>query len=117
MKEHYGCPVKAAINVLAGKWKILILWHLGLGPKRFAELRDILPNVSEKVLTGQLRQLEADGVVRRKKTADVPPKVTYSLNRAGQKLVPLMEDMCGWGSKHFGLKPTLTRAPGRRGQR
>jgi DNA-binding HxlR family transcriptional regulator len=61
-------------------------------------------------LGAQLRQLQADGVLARKATADVPPKVTYFLTREGQKLVPLMEGLCSWGSKHFGIKPTLTHA-------
>lgn len=110
MKDHYGCPVQATINALSGKWKVMIVWHLSFGPKRFAQIRDLLPGVTEKVLTGQLRQLEADGVIRRRATADVPPKVTYFLSRPGLKLVPLMEDLCKWGSRHFGIKPTLSRS-------
>lgn len=110
MKAHYGCPVQATINVLSGKWKVMILWHLSFGPKRFAQMRDLLPGVTEKVLTSQLRQLEADGVIVRRSTRDVPPRVTYLLSRSGKKLVPLMEDLCGWGSKHFGIEPTLSRA-------
>jgi DNA-binding HxlR family transcriptional regulator len=108
MKPHHGCPVQATINVLAGKWKVQIVWHLSFGPKRFAQVRDLLERVSEKVLTSQLRQLEADGVVRRRITPDSPPKVTYSLTRDGHKLVPVMDQLCGWGSKHFGIEPTLT---------
>jgi DNA-binding HxlR family transcriptional regulator len=107
MKPHYGCPIKATINVLSGKWKVLAVWYLSFGPKRFAELRDMLPGVTEKVLTAQLRQLQQDGVLRRKVTATSPPKVTYSLSAAGKDLVPLMEDMCGWGTKHLGIPPNF----------
>jgi len=96
MKDHFGCPVQASINVLSGKWKVQILWHLSFGPRRFAQIRKKMPKISEKVLTEQLRQLES-------------PQVTYSLNREGQKLVPLMESLCSWGSAHFGLKPNLPR--------
>lgn len=110
MKQHYGCPVQATINVLSGKWKVMIVWHLSFGPKRFAQVRNLLPGVTEKVLTSQLRQLQADGILTRKATADVPPKVTYFLTPEGEKLVPLMQDLCAWGSKHFGIKPTLSRA-------
>jgi DNA-binding HxlR family transcriptional regulator len=109
MKEHYNCPVQATVNVLSGKWKVQILWLLSFGPKRFAQLRKKLPKISEKVLADQLRQLQADGVLAREATSGVPPQVTYSLNAAGQKLVPLMESLCDWGSAHFGIKPSLPR--------
>lgn len=113
MKDHHGCPVQASINVLSGKWKVQIMWHLSFGPRRFAELRRKLSNVSEKVLAQQLRQLEKDGVLQRAATATVPLQVTYSLNTDGQKLISLMEDLCDWGSAHFGIKPTLPRRPAR----
>lgn len=61
MKTNFGCPVQGTINVLSGKWKVLVVWHLGFMPRRFAEMRKLLPGVSEKVLTAQLRQLEKDG--------------------------------------------------------
>ena len=111
MKDHYGCPVQASINVLAGKWKVQILWHLSFGPRRFAELRRKLSKISEKVLTQQLRQLESDAVVSRSVTASAPPQVTYALNKEGRKLVPMMESLCDWGSAHFGIKPSLPRRP------
>lgn len=109
MKDHHGCPVQASINVLAGKWKVQILWHLSFRPLRFAELRRKLRAVSEKVLADQLRQLRRDAVISRTVLHSVPPQVTYSLNAEGQKLVPLMEGLCGWGSAHFGIKPNLPR--------
>jgi DNA-binding HxlR family transcriptional regulator len=109
MKDHYGCPVQASINVMAGKWKVQILWHLSFAPRRFAEMKRKLPKISEKVLAQQLRQLETDGVVHRSIIATVPPRVTYSLNAEGEKLVPLMEKLCDWGSAHFGIKPNLPR--------
>jgi DNA-binding HxlR family transcriptional regulator len=113
MKDHYGCPVQASINVLSGKWKVQILWHLSFGPRRFAEIRRKLPKISEKVLADQLRQLERDGILHRASTATVPRQVTYSLNPEGRKLVPLMENLCDWGSAHFGIKPNLPRRPGK----
>ena len=109
MKDYYSCPVQASINVLSGKWKVQILWHLSFGSRRFAEIRKKLPKISEKVLTDQLRQLERDGVLNRKVNSSVPPRVTYSLNDEGAKLVPLMELLCKWGSAHFGIKPNLPR--------
>jgi DNA-binding HxlR family transcriptional regulator len=111
MKENQGCPVQATINVMGGKWKVQILWQLSFGPRRFAELRKKLGRISEKVLADQLRELARDGVVLRDAAATVPPKVTYSLNEEGKKLVPLMESLCHWGCAHFNLKPSLPRKP------
>jgi len=108
-KPRYGCPVRATIDVMSGKWKVQVLWHLSFEPRRFAELRKLISGVSEKVLVEQLRQLEADRIVQRQVTGTVPPRVTYSLSKAGEKLIPLMEDLCRWGSKHFGIEPTLRR--------
>ncbi len=109
MKENHGCPVQATINVMSGKWKVQILWHLSFGPLRFAQMRRKLKSISEKVLTDQLRQLEKDGVVRRDVSGSVPPAVSYALNQEGEKLVPMMESLCNWGCSHFGMKPRLPR--------
>ena len=109
MKNHFGCPVQATSNVLAGKWKVLIVWHLSFGSRRFAEIRDLLPGISEKVLTAQLRQLEHDGIISRLVTENVPPRVDYRLSDAGKELVPVMEAMCSWGTTHLGVAPSLPR--------
>ncbi len=109
MKNNYGCPVQATINVLSGKWKVQIVWHLSFEPMRFAQIRDRLGEISEKVLADQLRQLESDGIVHRQATASNPPAVTYSLTAEGQKLVPMLESLCAWGSAHFNMKPNLPR--------
>ena len=109
MKNHFGCPVQATANVFTGKWKVLIVWHLGFGTRRFAEVRDLLPGVSEKVLTAQLRQLEADGVLHKEVTPSVPPRVDYRLTEAGKELITVMESMCAWGTKHLGVPPSLPR--------
>jgi DNA-binding HxlR family transcriptional regulator len=111
MKMHFGCPVQATSNVLAGKWKVLIVWHLGFGSKRFAEIRKLLPGVSEKVLTSQLRQLEKDGVISRFEHKTIPPRVDYKLSPAGNELIRVMQAMCDWGSKHLGIAPTLPPLP------
>ena len=111
MKDHHGCPVQATINTLSGKWKVQAVWRLSFGPLRFAKLRNLLRGVSEKVLTAQLRELERDGVVTRREVRSSQPKVTYSLSASGQKLIPLLDGLCGWGSKQFGIKPNLPRHP------
>jgi DNA-binding HxlR family transcriptional regulator len=109
MKKHFGCPVQATSNVLAGKWKVLVVWHLSFGSRRFAEIRDLLPGVSEKVLTSQLRELERDGVLKRLATKNVPTRVDYTLSDAGKELISIMEAMCSWGTKHLGVAPNLPR--------
>ena len=113
MKVHHGCPVQATINVLSGKRKVQAIWRLSFGPLRFAELRNLLRGVSEKVLAAQLRELEKDGVVSRTTVRSSPPKVTYSLSRSGESLIPLLQDLCDWGSKQFGITPNLPHNPPR----
>ncbi len=111
MKEHFGCPVQATANTIAGKWKVLIVWHLSFRSNRFSELRALLPGVSEKVLTTQLRELARDGIVKRDAADEIPPRVDYSLSPAGEQLIPIVEAMCVWGSEHLGVLPTLLRRP------
>ena len=111
MKNHYGCPVQATINTISGKWKVIAIWHLGFGPRRFGQLRKLLPGVSEKVLTAQLRQLESDGIVHRGIAPSSPPQVTYSLTPAGEELVEPMSALCAWGTRHLGIPPNLPRYP------
>jgi DNA-binding HxlR family transcriptional regulator len=107
VKDNYGCPVQGTINVLSGKWKVLLVWHLGFGSRRFSELRDLLPGISEKVLAAQLRELAADGVILRKAVHASPPQVIYSLSKAGSDLIPMMTDLCHWGTRHLGIPPNL----------
>jgi DNA-binding HxlR family transcriptional regulator len=111
MKQNFGCPVQAAVNVISGKWKVLAIWHLGFGPKGFAQLRRLLPGVSEKVLTAQLRQLEADGIVARDIAQTSPPQVTYSLSAAGEELIEPMSALCQWSTRNLGIPPNLPRYP------
>ena len=90
------CPAEATIDVIGGRWKVPIVWHLFAGTKRFSELRRALPGVTQKMLTQQLRELEGDGVVSRKVYAEVPPRVEYSLTERGRSLKPVVEAMCRW---------------------
>lgn len=109
MKNNFGCPVQATANVMAGKWKVLIVWHLSFGSQRFAEIRDFLPGASEKVLTAQLRELQQDGVIERMVTPTVPPRVDYKLTDRGKELITVMEAMCAWSMKHLGIPPKWPR--------
>jgi len=107
MKQHFGCPIQATSNVIAGKWKVLILWHLSFASSRFSELRDLLPGVSEKVLAAQLRELEKDGLLVRTTTPNVPARVDYRLSLAGEKLIPIMKTMCDWAGIYLGVQPNF----------
>jgi len=100
--KAYNCPVEATVDVIGGKWKAPILWHLRSGTKRFSELKKLVPNITERMLTQQLRELEADGVVARRVHPVVPPKVEYSLTGFGSSLGPVLELMCQWGMKWQG---------------
>lgn len=111
MKHHYGCPVQGTINTVSGKWKVLAIWHLGFSPRRFAELRKLLPGISEKVLTAQLRQLERDGIVGRQVKPTSPPQVTYRLTPPGEELMTTMGALCTWGTRYLGIPPNLARYP------
>jgi DNA-binding HxlR family transcriptional regulator len=114
LRNHYDCPVQGTINAVSGKWKVLAIWHLGFTPKRFAQLRKLLPGVSEKVLTAQLRQLETDGIVHREITHSSPPQVTYSLTSAGEELIEALSVLCSWGTRYLGIPSNLPRYPRRK---
>ncbi len=101
-QAKYNCPVEATLDVIGGKWKAVILFHLFEdGTLRFAELKRKIPGVSERVLTKQLRELEADGIVHREVYPEVPPKVEYSLTRYGKTIKPVSQALCRWGEKHM----------------
>ncbi|MER7573750.1 helix-turn-helix domain-containing protein [Streptomyces sp. NPDC126514] len=93
----YVCGIDAAMDVIGGKWKVLILWELSVRPHRFGELRRGLPGVTEKVLAAQLRELEADGIVHREEYCEVPPRVEYSLTPKGVSLNTALEPLGAWG--------------------
>lgn len=93
------CPITETQNVIAGKWKILILWHLR-ETRRFGELQRLVNGISKGILTGQLRELERDGMVHRKVYQEVPPKVEYSLTEAGRNFMPILESMGEWARKY-----------------
>lgn len=97
-QKDYHCEKEYTLSVLSGKWKVVILWHLGVeGPYRFNELQKLFPRVSHKVLTGQLKELIEDGIVHREVYPDIPPKVEYSMTEVGMSLLPIVEMMYTWG--------------------
>ena len=99
----YFCGIDAAMDVVSGKWKVLILWELNeYGVRRFAELRRGLPGVSEKMLTQHLREMEDDGLVHREVYREVPPKVEYSLTEHGLSLNAALAPLGAWGTERMG---------------
>lgn len=95
--KEYHCAVDVAMGFIGGKWKAVILWYLRQGPVRFGELRKLIPGITEKMLSMQLRQLEKDGIVERKVFAEVPPRVEYSLTEMGVNMIPMLEKIGEWG--------------------
>lgn len=96
-RKEVSCHVETTLRVVGGRWKVLVLYHLLDGTKRFSELTRLLKGVSARTLSKQLRELEADGVVSRRVYPQVPPKVEYSLTPAGKQLKPVLTAMHEWG--------------------
>jgi len=99
-QEPYICGLGPALDVVGGKWKALILWEINTQPRRFGELKRLLPRVSEKVLTQHLRELERDGIVHREVFREVPPRVEYSVTELGAELNEALGPLGDWGEKH-----------------
>jgi DNA-binding HxlR family transcriptional regulator len=96
-----GCAVEGTLSLIDGKWKIVVLYKLLRGTLRFNELRRLIPNVTQRMLTHQLRELEADGLIIRTVYAQVPPRVEYSLSARGQSLEPVLMAMKEWGDTNL----------------
>lgn len=95
--KEYHCAMDVTMDYIGGKWKTVVLWYLRKDKKRFSELRKLIPNITEKMLSLQLKDLEKDGLVKRKIYAEVPPKVEYYLTDFGKTLVPMLEEIAKWG--------------------
>lgn len=98
-----GCSVEAAIGLIDGKWKCIILFHLLPGTMRFNEIRRMIGSITPRMLTNQLRELEEDGLIDRKVYAQVPPKVEYSLSPLGRSMEPILHALKDWGDANLGL--------------
>lgn len=101
-RKTVSCPVEATLKVIGGRWKVLVLYHLLGGTRRFNELQRLLREVSARTLTKQLRELERDGVVTRTVYAQVPPRVEYSLTKVGESLTPVLKEMEKWAEEAGG---------------
>jgi len=100
-KKKYNISVEATLEVIGGKWKCVILCHLTHGKKRTSELKRLMPSITQKMLTQQLRELEEDGVINRIIYNQVPPKVEYELSEYGKSLEGILNALCTWGDKHI----------------
>lgn len=105
-RKGYHCPVEATLDLIGGKYKTLILWHLAGGPQRFSQLQRLISRATPKMLTQQLRELEADGLVHREVYPVIPPKVEYSLTETGRSLMPVLVAMRDWGADYLRRKDT-----------
>ncbi|MDN4069360.1 helix-turn-helix domain-containing protein [Paenibacillus sp. FSL R5-0407] len=98
----FNCEKELTLSIIGGKWKMIIMWHLGKeGTKRFSELKSLIPDITQRMLTTQLRELEDDGIVNRKVYPVVPPKVEYSLTPRGESLIPILDLMYEWGKDYI----------------
>ena len=99
--KREGCPVEMLMNAIGGKYKPVILYHLMHGTKRFGELKRLVPDVSQRMLTQHLRELERDSLIHREVYREVPPRVEYSLTELGRTLQPLLLQMDAWAQAHM----------------
>ncbi|WP_459502301.1 winged helix-turn-helix transcriptional regulator [Bacillus sp. C1] len=106
MNQNYNFPITTTLEVIGGKWKSNILCVLMNGKQRTHELKRAIPDITQKVLTQQLRQLEADGIIHRTVYQEVPPRVEYAISEYGKSLIQIMNEMCEWGKDHQDKKST-----------
>lgn len=95
--KEYHCAMDVTMAFIGGKWKTVVLWYLRKDKKRFGELRRLIPNITEKMLSLQLKALEQDGLISRKIYPEVPPRVEYFLTDFGRSLIPMLEEIARWG--------------------
>jgi DNA-binding HxlR family transcriptional regulator len=97
--ENMACPVTTAMTLIGGRWKSVILYHLSDHTRRFGDLAARMPSISRKVLSEQLKEMEADGLIDRQQFKEIPPRVEYSLTELGKSVRPLLKDMATWGQE------------------
>lgn len=96
-----ACPIGGSINIFGGKWKPEILYFLNQSPRRFNELKRLIPGVTQRMLTQQLRELERDGIINRRQYLEIPPKVIYSMTDLGLSLIPIFNQLEKWNVKNM----------------
>jgi DNA-binding HxlR family transcriptional regulator len=101
--EIFHCALDVSMRFIGGKWKTVVLWYLRKEKKRFSELKKLIPDITEKMLSLQLKALEEDGIVSRTVYAEVPPRVEYALTDFGKSMLPMVEEIAKWG-RELGMK-------------
>lgn len=104
MKDYnplYNCPLEVTLELVGGKYKCLILWHLIDKTLRFSELSRLIPQATPKMMAAQLKELEKNGLITRTVYPEVPPKVEYKLSELGKTLMPILDVMCDWGAEYM----------------
>jgi len=109
-KIDSDCGIAYTLSLIGGRWKPSILWRLVKGRRRYSELRKLLPDVSERMLVLQLRELEKDGLIRRRVYAEVPPRVEYELTEEGNSIKPVLKSLSDWGIDRQQKKQRTTKA-------
>lgn len=104
IENPYQCPVTRTMSIIGGKWKPIILNCIGEKSLRFGKLNQLIPAISNKVLSGELKELEALGLIDRKECKEPAPKVEYRLTKAGHSLMPVLHELASWGNTHFAKK-------------
>src|SRR5262247_593978 len=112
-RKNQKCPAERTLDIIGGRWKVLILWQLFQTERRFSELLRAVSGITQKMLTQQLRELEKDGIVHRQVYPQIPPKVEYSLTPLGESLRPVVDAMCKWGLRQCegARKPETSQSP------
>lgn len=108
-KKEYHCAMDVTMDFIGGKWKTVVLWYLIHEKKRFGELKKLIPNITEKMLSIQLKALVKDGLIKRKIYPQVPPKVEYSLTKDGETMIPLLQAIAAWGRNRAETKGKLLK--------
>lgn len=102
LNDEYNCEKELTMSIISGKYKVVIIWHLGNeGPHRYSELFRLFKEISNRILTKQLRELEQDGIIARKIYPVIPPKVEYHMTELGESILPIINDMWQWGKGHM----------------
>lgn len=110
LNGEFNCEKELTLSIVSGKWKIVILWHLGHeGPHRFGELFRLFKNISNRILTKQLRELELDDIIKRIDYGENPPRVEYSMTNRGMTLLPVVDTMFDWGKQNMAYYADMAR--------